>query len=276
MNHDPSNKLNDLLRQWADNHSASDVQLESLRLQIIARRSREQVSQSSRLMRPPQSMTHWMIGLAISAALLIGVGIGYWMKPPAHDPGVDSSELALQLPHVSKTSRSDSERLCSEMLRLFPRELLWVAETPHGMEMGLSEDDGPSASIGQFVSLEMMVQSRPHQDHRWVTRWNGRLMMQAEAVVKLPTPEVPAGLSSFTFWSLPLSDGTVAVDTLIGSTSPSSKIGNLSLILPAGGWREIAAWTTDAEEIRLLQRVESLRHENKAEETSADTHSPQI
>lgn len=257
MNQRAPDKLDALLRQWSEDHSASEEELSALKEQITVRLATRPnlvplASERRRL------AADWKIGLGIAMALLIGLALGYWISF-TRDQGLPSNVPQAQMkPSLPSRLESDSERLCAEMLRLFPTGLLWVAETPRGMELGLAKEEGSSAADGKFISIEVLVQTRPTKAGEWRTAWKAHLIAQAETLVVLASPGAPAGLSSFTFWMMPLSDGTVAVDMLVGASRSSEFTGTIAAVLPEAIWKEVAVGNVQGEELRILQIAQLL------------------
>jgi hypothetical protein len=246
--HLPSDPLDNMLQQWADERAASSEDIDNLQHRIVlslvadksatskfartaivevADRSTNGTSvspfefpanfHSSSVSTQRASVTSFLVGSTLSAIVAF-----VWF---AQSAGVVDSPSPLAgggqpaLPDYAQLNDDqlrDRTMLLSEMKKLFGEQLKWLAETDRSVAFGLSDrgkasGDATSENSAVPLAVRVVVEKRAAASNDWELAWAVDVVSQSEEVVDL-SPATGQG-TSMRLWAYVLPDGMFAVDS---------------------------------------------------------------
>ena len=247
----PSDPLDNMLHQWADERAASSEYVDNLQHRIVlaivadepatngsARTAVVEVAdrptngavvshpgftatfRSQSVSKKRASVTGFLVGVTLSVLVAF-----VWI---AQSLSVDDSQASLAgtaqpaLPDYAQLNDDQLRSrvvLLSEMKELFGDQLMWLAETDHKIEVGLSDrrDASGSSTSGDAatpLAMRVVVEKRASAGNDWELAWAVDVVSQSEEVVDL-APATGGG-TSMKLWAYALPDGMFAVDSELG------------------------------------------------------------
>jgi len=250
-----SDRLNNILKEWAAQNAPDDDHLRDLAAKIHRSAVEDRVKSAEAV--PAHSsllsrLLYASVG-AVTALLLVAIVTMYNNRPSvsAVDPARDAQLAGLQAGDI-ETGR----RLFGEMERLFSDELRWVAETNGDVNLGLESLHGPHGQKTHAAVVRLAVVGRGNNDRQWRTVWSSDVLLRGEEMVEV-VPDRGAG-SRLALWVYPLSDGKVAIDTDLALDVPVRLAARRSLVVDQKVTSQVASVRDGDIEYRLLQSVAML------------------
>lgn len=244
----PSDPLDSMLHQWADERVASSEYVDNLQHRIVMALVADRLTTNGSVrttvaevgdrptngtvvshpgftatFRSPSvstqraSVTGFLVGVTLSALVAF-----VWI---AQSSSVEDSPSPLAggghpvLPDYAQLNDDQLRSravLLSEMKELFGDQLMWLAETDHKIEVGLSDrrDASGSSTSGDAATplvMRVVVEKRAAAGSDWELAWAIDVVSQSEEVVDL-APATGDG-TSMKLWAYALPDGMFAVDS---------------------------------------------------------------
>ncbi|MGZ0165361.1 MAG: hypothetical protein ACKVII_15665 [Planctomycetales bacterium] len=255
----PSDPLDNLLQDWAEERTVSSEHLDKLQDRIVKAIGDENLSSdrtvatsrrqfaTSAVSRPEPPYTRRPISLRRVSLVsrLVGVTLlallaFIWSAQLAdygHGSHRQAGDKRAEIPDYARLSESQlRERMIvlSEMKGLFGKQLNWLAETDSRFEVGLR--DGSSAGDGSLssgdaleIAVRVIVEERSSSRDEWRRAWSVDVISQSEEVVELAAKDDDQ--STMTMWAYVLPDGMVAIDSEL-SFSENSKSDTTEKVAP--------------------------------------------
>jgi hypothetical protein len=241
------------LRQWADRKKAGTEHLASLQRRIAtdAARCHAAANEDEPVVVPFWSkLAYAGLGAAVTAVVFLA-GLQHLAKQPA-----TLADDTIHLGSITPRQLENSRKFFTEMERLFPLELRWVAQSDGQVALGVESVPDTPVSDSKPVAVRVLVLSRKAGDTAWRQAWNADLIVRGQDRVEV----VPDRLADnkLTLWIYPLEDGKLAVDTQVDLHLPVTLATRLdTVVIPGQPW-EVASMTIDGTEYRVLQTVENI------------------
>jgi hypothetical protein len=278
--------LDRLLQTWQAGRQADAERLSALQRQIAARLAEERPLGAG-LERAPQNdrSTGRRRGLVASAALataaavLLAVGIGFWLRRTGDDPTRHDLPVASHSPDgsvasgsLSKTDLLAKARLFAEMQAVFGDQLGWLAETADDLDLGLADESAPQRGEKQGLAggravptgderplvVQIVVQRRSAGNADWNDVWSTEVIARDQQPVAL-RPDGAAMPAALTLWAYRLPDGMLYVesDLALGGTSADVKAVSRDL-LENNRATQIGVVDAGGDEYRILETAATL------------------
>ena len=270
MTNDKDNQLDGLLRNWAEQNSATGAEIEAL-----CERISTAVDRAPFLDAGPATVRtdrFSLLGRAVwfSLGCSVALLLAFLLFPTAPVP--QNQQAGIPQPH-QEVDDSDSEAssfallaesqlvgkglLLDEMDRMFADRLTWVAESDSQVCVGLLPETGPTSSKTIPMAVRVVVVSRKGNQENWTPLWQVDVVTRGEEIVDLTPDCIRSGTLSF--WTYPLPDGKIAVDADFALPGPMPMESSFRGVQAAGVPKEILSIGTDDAEYRVFQTVSLLR-----------------
>lgn len=190
--------------------------------------------------------------------------------------------------------RQIARRLFDETERLFPGQLLWIAEaaaaepeTDRGrgghVELGIARDGRADTGMAQaggplepLVTIHLVARARNADHLPWRDEWEVTVISRPEEMVRFRPGGggLPAG--EWALWSMPLADGGIAVETRIeepGSGSePATNVPlvDITTVQQPGAPLLVATTRRGAQTIEVFQWVDVVAEKREGESPQSD------
>ena len=256
----PSDPLDQMLHQWADEHAASSEHLDTLQQRILSSLSNdadtsgldqiEPFSQSAKehdsghpaigpvikrttARRLPEARRSGVVGFLSGVTVTVLLAAA-WFTYQAGDTRRNQQivEIGSAIPPeyawLSEDQLHSKSVLLSEMQELFGHQLSWLAETNSRVEVGLNErsvsdEDRAASATTVPLAVRVVVEKRDSSSSGWQLAWAVDVMSRSEELVEI-APQSGDG-ASILLWAYALPDGLIAVDSelsLPGVTAPQA------------------------------------------------------
>lgn len=149
-----------------------------------------------------------------------------------------------------------AQTLFTEVSRLFPHQLRWIAQSSGEVGLGLESDATSSIPNTPAMSIRLVVLSRKTPETKWREAWTTDIIVHAEDLVDI-TPSRHSN-NRLHFWVFPLQNGKVAVETDMALESPLVLSSRLNTVMNAGEPTEVATVRIGDEEFKIFQTVKPL------------------
>jgi len=269
--------LNELLRQWADSHDRSEIELRDLsrriataaRIQVSPRAPQKPRRLSSMSRRPKAA---W-IALGVAVVLLVMVAI-WWGSPgdrdvarptrsPEPQPQRPANEPPPEFAWLAQPQLKDKQVLLEEMERLFEGRVAWIAETHDQVRIGLAPDDGATTPNARRLAVRLVVTRRTADSVRQPV-WTVDVISHHEQLVHLSGP-AGAG-AELTLWTYSLPDGMIAIDSRLDLDGETVRLDKgYCGLQQAGIPKTIDTWNAQGTEYEVYQTVAPVSQEGRAE-----------
>ena len=241
----PSDPLDNMLQQWADERAASSEYLDNLQDRIVSAIhanssavertvaeptafAKSPTKQLAYQRRPVSLRRASLVGRLIGATLL--ALIAFLWSAQLIDIGVGRLQIADAMqPEFPDYAQLDDGQLddrmivLSEMRDVFGNQLNWLAETDSRIEVGLSGDHRltTEAMLSRNdiveIAVRVVVEERTSSESEWRRTWSADVISQNEEVVELEAKHDDR--AAMTMWAYVLPDGMVAIDSELSFSS---------------------------------------------------------
>src|SRR5262245_41739952 len=142
MSHEKNKELDQLLRQWQSDRSATDDELARLHAKIVGQMLAPDQAATKCDPRKSWPAKNWRIGVLLSAAaaaalLMAAICLTFAGANRGLQKPVDSVGQAVTLPGIDLAQQ---RKLLAEMQGMFDQQILWLAETNNQLQMKLQSD----------------------------------------------------------------------------------------------------------------------------------------
>lgn len=264
MKDGPDERLDGLLRRWAESRASTDEQIAKLRERISSTVKTAALVDIPPMQRPHKGLVvagrvAWFC-LGAAAAVLVA-GLLWPVRSP--EPRVVSPDVA-DVPQIQQngipafaalkrdqlTARAV---LLKEMENVFPDQLRWVAESEDKVSVGLLSEARPAWRETAPIAIRVVVVSRKTSNQDWTPVWTVDVVTRGEEVVAL-TPQC-SGVGKLLLWTYLMPDDMVAVDGSIALPDPSPVHCSFSGIQQEGTTKAVLWVQADHVEYRVFQTV---------------------
>jgi len=220
MTHDPSDdRLDSLLSQWVDQSDDAN-QLDNLRDRIVS--SLTETQRVVRVSATPDGagarLTRWqgMSGVVAASAAMLLLAIAFFRVTELKQDDIGStSRLPPEYAWLRDDQLRDKAALLLALEDMFNGQLIWAAESPEGLELGLNHsasDPAVRSHDGVRVVVRVVVERRQIGTEKWQLTWARDVLSRDEEFVTT-TPDEDG--SVLRLWTYRLPDGQIAVDSEI-------------------------------------------------------------
>ena len=210
-----SNKLDNLLRDWASQTTPDVDHLAKLQDQILHDWDAENRVSTLAATVPERSRSPrsgLAVGIAVGAlatALVVLLWNAATNEPPNNIIANGRDQPPPAFAWLSDSQLANKAILRDEMLAMFDQRFGWIAETGENLEVGLDgrvdSHDSPS------VAVRLIVERRNITSEDWNIVWAVDVVTLSEERVEI-TPQ-SWDLSDVRLWAYALPDGMVSLDT---------------------------------------------------------------
>lgn len=245
-----NDKLDDLLKQWANAGSAGAEHLHNLSRRISTEASHRR--QPAVLVAQPAPGRLLYLGLGAAAALLIVFGSRLVSNRHATEVGNGGESLAT----ISAGEMQGIRKLYGETERMFADQLRYISQSNGDIGMGVETIPGGAVEDARPVLARIVVVSRGPGESQWKRVWSSDVLLRGEELVEVePNPGTDNRVA---LWVHTVSKGQVAVDTRLLLKIPVVVSSSASVIQSQGESESIAAFLRDGTEYRVYQAVRAL------------------
>ena len=269
--------LDELLRQWADFHEPSEIELRDLSRRIAAA-ARTQVApcvpQKPRWL-PSMSRRQNAVWFALGVAVVLLVTVAIWWDPPGDrnvvsptrspepQPQRPANEPPPEVAWLAQPQLKDKQVLLEEMERLFAGRVAWIAETRDQVRIGLAPDGGAPTPNARRLAVRLVVTRRTANSVRQPV-WTVDVISHHEQLVHLSGP-AGAG-AELTLWTYTLPDGMIAIDSRLDLDGDTVRLDKgYCGLQQAGIPKTIDTWNAQGAEYEVYQTVAPVGQEGRAE-----------
>lgn len=245
-----NNKLNIMLRQWADNKSIDDKHLLKLSTEINEKITNNNYIITETIVTPKVLLFHKLsyAGLGAIAAIFIML-----LSLNIRDKAVTSPLGAISLDQVVA-----SKKLFEGMKELFPQNLHWVAESSEGVTLGIKTPPSDMPDSSEPMHIIISVVSRQNNSKNWQPVWNANIIFRGGKLAEiLPTHD---SANKVDLWVYTLNDGKLAVDTNIKLDIPVRFAVKNSTIMEPGIAAELITLREENIEYKVFQTITPLEN----------------
>jgi hypothetical protein len=207
------NDLDNLLQSWNKRNEPSEVHLDKLRHQAIARLSSSPARAELQIHSPTISKRRGNLAVVFAFAASILMALGIFKLTALFDKQTSSDPLRLVA-----ASTHDSQSLFAELDRMFDGRWQSLSEIDGHVQLQTSETNGASSEPG--VAVRLTVLKRQSQKADWTIVWDASIISHTGEWVQLPQDQT--GGDSISVWSYALPDGSVIVESDLALTNPVS------------------------------------------------------
>lgn len=271
-------RLDEWIRSWEGRSRSPEDRVTRLEARICsAIREDRDLRALRQVIQVRRSRVRYASAGGIAALFLVALGITfqfYFQHRPSREVGgsmAGSTEISSSL-FAEYSPPASADRLFSEMQRLFPGQLNWIAESGSAVEVGLAdlESGSPAMETSRWsaegkdavVAVRWLVRIRAPGESDWKRVWRLRVLARPEEMVTFDVDarhEASSGVSRISAWAMPLEDGKVAVDALIESQDWLGERLASNLIQSPGEAACLAKGVSPAGEYEVYQLVEMFR-----------------
>lgn len=260
MSQSHKDKLDTLLRSFAERQQADEQSLDRTRRQILAAAS-EYAGDSAPLR--TSSPTRWWRSRAIwftvgvAATLLVAFAGSVFLVDDG-DPIVAEPDPDTVDPHamagISADQLARQSQLFEELDRLFGRQLNWFAESNGAIEVGVEPEPSAvsDADDSKLLSIRVTIVRRRRGQSNWDSVWSANLVSRSQRVVQFK-PEADA--PNLVVWAYVLPDGEIACDTELSTNHDGGLHTSTLELQSAGDVAEMASSEVGDVEYRVFQSV---------------------
>jgi hypothetical protein len=242
-------KLDALLRCWADQHAASNQRLNEL-AQLVCDRLNNSPEQADRVTTRHIGYRRSLVWAAVCGAVAASITTAVYIADRVGDSSTrlvaDNSDeeqrIESSFSQVSPVARPDiaeKEMVAREMQQMFPGQFAWFLETSDGVELGLRPD--ANTSPGRMIAIRFIVESQGREAGVWKTLRTFDIVTRSEEVVEA-SPSV-GGVTHVSLWAYAMPDGMLSVDAELDLKGPVPIRVSSSRLTATGSSAEI--WRAD-------------------------------
>lgn len=250
-----NDKLDTILRQWAEARAPAESRLKALSARITTDAVRVQfVARQGQ----PAVFPFWtrLAYAAGGAVVAIIVCFGYFMwSVPVVSHGSNASS-AVGLAGISTAQAEAGGRFFGEMQRMFADHLRWVVQSNGDVGLGVEPIRGGTEPGSQPLLVRLTVVSKASGDKAWKPVWYTDVMLRGQEVVQV-SPNAKSN-NSLKLWAYPMADGKIAIDTDLSLFGPVQLTSSSVSVVSPGEPSEILVIRRGNTEFRVFQTVESL------------------
>jgi hypothetical protein len=247
--------LDKRLKQWAADTAPAAEDLARLRQRITDEAARA-CGEALRMAPPARApfAIKLFYSLAGAAAMLIAVCALWTMfGSDTAQPGRDTLADATTVPALDIEL---GRKLFSEIDRMFPERLRWVAESNGDMGMGIESAPTGIVENGVPMFVRLTLVARHDSEHAWRPTWSADMLVRSEDAVEIvPSPHADNHLS---LWIYPLTDGHILVDSRVSLATPLPLAAVSEAVVQPGRPLQLSAGRRNNTDYRLYQTVWTL------------------
>ena len=194
---------------------------------------------------------------AVFAILVCAVFLRMPLGPSTQTAGKETSPAGMA--GISAEQLQSNSKLFSEMKRMFPDGLRWIAQSDGEVGLGIEEtrQDNTAAKSSPMM-VKVTVLSRKTGETVWHQAWNADLILHGQDMVEI-VPDRKLADNKLSLWVYPLDDGKLAVDSSISLRLPVTIASRLNAVVTPGEPTEMASLLLDGVEYRIFQTVEIIK-----------------
>ena len=149
--------------------------------------------------------------------------------------------------------------LLNEMDHVFDNRLVWVAETPAGLNFGLRQSDEEAIGESERLAVRVVVERRAVGDSAWKQFWAMDVMSRDQEFVSVsPREDTKQQLQ---LWAYRLPDGAIAVESTLQLSGDVSFLAESSGLYRDRTPQQVATTRDHEAEYRVFQSVAVLSRE---------------
>jgi len=258
MNDPKADRLDRVLRDWADRQSRDDCNLRGLEERIATSLKQEKfldldVTWADPHCRSSSRPAEWFS--FVSAAIVLFMIGTLWILT-SRDDRPKEAHIVEPLPTfalLEKPQLQAKALLLAEMERLFEGRLTWLAELNGLVQVGLEQDGEPVAATSRPVAMRLVVARRKPTEKDWTAIWSIDVVSRSEQLVRLASES--GHDDQVLIWTYVLPDGMIAIDTSLALQLPSPIPSTYSGLQQAGVPTTLCSLRIDDVEFQVVQTV---------------------
>lgn len=239
--------IDTLLRDWAARRAPDDRRLAALEDRILGAFGRANAAARSRYGSWRHAVAWFAAGVAatvVAACLFRSHGVRG--PQPERDPW---AALLTEENGLFAARRPAVARVFSETERLFGSNLLWIAQSGHEVELGVSDD--PLASDSLEVRITLVARTAGSDE--WKRVWKTELVARTDDVLELPS--LGGARSRVAIWMHRLDPCSVLVESRLTLQEAPGLAAEASEVLRFGATRSVTRFRHGDTEYHVLQTV---------------------
>ncbi len=249
-----SDKLEQILRQWAAQNEADDNRINQLARRISTEAVQARTTTNTQTSHFPvwHKLLYAGYGAVVAAAISV-LCFHFFLENCTTNAATDN---AARLANVSEEKIQASRELFAEMKKLFPEQLRWICESNGDIGLGVESLAINDSEKSTPVLVKLTVVSRETGNEKWQPAWNTYVLLRGEEMVEIAQNETSG--NRLALWVYPLDEGKLAVDTKISMNAPIRIASTASKIVKPGQPTKMASFKTVDKEYNLYQTVLAL------------------
>ena len=259
--------LGNLLRQWAEQNTPAEADIQRLRKRVTQAVHDERFLD----MPPPQILPPrrrapgfslcFALGAAVAVLLVLVLRpVSEQSRPVAVQQEVvaahDDPSQFLALVQFQQSQLAEKARLLAGMEEMFNGRLAWIAEHDRAVELGILPDAIGARETKPMV-VRVVVLARASGETGWKPIWQTEVISQDEEVVELAAEGPQDG--TLRLWMHSLPDGAIAVDVHLALKGGTCVRSEFSGIQRTGIPQRIFGSQTEDVEYQVYQTVALLQ-----------------
>jgi len=251
-----SGPLDELLRQWAEQHILPQPDVDRIKARIV--RSLDDAAERAEHSRPVPSLTQSLrrpiraysaLGVIITALVMMALSFIGQTDPDGNRPMAQHNHFPPSYTKLPASHLQDKAVLLKEMESLFDGGKVWLLETGADVKIGLA-DHSPHHDA-RPVTVRIVVERREVGRSDWTMVWSADVITRSEEIVRFQ-PDF-ASEAQLALWTYVLPEGLISIDVEL--TLPESMKVNLtsSSLQESQKPQQVGSARADNYEFRLFQ-----------------------